>query len=280
MPNSSCARCGAVIVSGQVCAGCSKLLPMDELQALALEGIEWLWKHQEKFPRTAQGPHPQGYDELYVTPFLRTAAEAPKPELYGLTWDEITGKTANYEISISQRWPTWIRHFAKKKIPLSSPSHPKHQSLGAFVAACDEFLARKKSDWQKMRAMESWWGELTGAEFEQEIAALLCRFGMKAKRVGKAGDGGIDIRIEREGTSAILVQCKALDKPVGPAVVREMIGVRQAAALSPAWIVSRSGFSSDAKDLARRHEIGLLTLRMLLETEKVLKETGQCFRFN
>lgn len=66
---------------------------------------------------------------------------------------------------------------------------------------------------------------MTGTEFEQYVAQMLCHRGFSSVNVvGGAGDGGVDIlAISPEGANAAF-QCKRQASNVGVQVVRQLIG--------------------------------------------------------
>ncbi len=60
---------------------------------------------------------------------------------------------------------------------------------------------------------------MNGHDFETEIAALFGEKGYRTEQTRGSGDDGIDIWLEKGGKKYI-VQCKAHEKPVGPATVQ------------------------------------------------------------
>ena len=88
---------------------------------------------------------------------------------------------------------------------------------------------------------------------------------------GSGGDGGIDVKIEKNGKKFI-VQCKHWkSKKVGVPIVREMLGVMIDKNADGVKIVSTSGFTKNAYDFARDNNIELITGNQLLCFIKNLK---------
>jgi restriction system protein len=104
--------------------------------------------------------------------------------------------------------------------------------------------------------------------FEEVVLDVLLALGYggskpdAAERVGRSGDGGIDgvIREDTLGLDAIYVQAKkwALERGVGPREIREFIGALQDVEATKGIFITTSGFSSEARELARRRRIVLI----------------------
>jgi len=76
---------------------------------------------------------------------------------------------------------------------------------------------------EKHKALEDW-KKLggNGREFEKIVALIFKNSGYKTRVVGGAGDGGIDIKAEKDG-KRFFIQCKQMDK-VKPDDVRAFWG--------------------------------------------------------
>ncbi len=111
-------------------------------------------------------------------------------------------------------------------------------------------------------------GELSWREFEELVAEAFRREGYRAQENSKAGaDGGIDIRLRKDG-QLYLVQCKNWNSNrVGVGVVREMVGVMVDAGAAAVVIVCSGRFTRDAwsfaKDKPVRPVDGRALLRMI-----------------
>lgn len=83
--------------------------------------------------------------------------------------------------------------------------------------------------------MFDYWDNLSGHQFEQAFAEA-CRLQGYSAAVSKAGgDGGIDLILKKDGRE-IVVQCKAHNKKIGPAPVRDLYGV-----IGCKWLQRRLG---------------------------------------
>ena len=74
------------------------------------------------------------------------------------------------------------------------------------------------------RSRLSFWRTLSWREFEIEVARLFRRMGFRSNPTPATGDSGVDVTLWDEAGGKFIVQCKHHAKPIGPAVVREMLG--------------------------------------------------------
>ena len=88
---------------------------------------------------------------------------------------------------------------------------------------------------------------LAPEEFEEYVGILFQKQGYQVQQVGKTGDMGIDLRLEKNGNSAI-VQCKrySLNNKIGPSLVREFRGVMAREQVSRGYIVTTTQFMAGA----------------------------------
>lgn len=116
---------------------------------------------------------------------------------------------------------------------------------------------------ESLRRQVGWWQSLDGWKFENEVAALLTKGGYTVQQTGGPGDEGVDL-ILRQNDATILVQCKALNRDVGPGAVRDLYGALMHHGANEAWLVTSRGFSSRARHFAAGKPISLLTIRDVL----------------
>ncbi len=103
-----------------------------------------------------------------------------------------------------------------------------------------------------------------GYEFERIVAEELERQGYEVKQTKKSGDFGVDI-IARKGEGKIAIQVKNTRDPVGVKAVQEVFTGKRYYRCKEAWVVSTSGFTKRAKELARKTRVKLLTWEDLKE---------------
>ncbi len=128
--------------------------------------------------------------------------------------------------------------------------------LPAAVSAVDSLRKRRLLDRQSgidsIRAL-SW------KEFEELLAEAYRRDGYAVREnVSTGPDGGVDLRIEKDG-NVYLVQCKQwrIDK-VGVSVVREMYGLMTAERASGVIVATSGMFTQEAKNFAAHKPIDLV----------------------
>ena len=106
---------------------------------------------------------------------------------------------------------------------------------------------------------------LSWREFEELVAEAFRREGYRVVENTKAGaDGGVDIRLRKEGRF-VLVQCKHWNSnKVGVSVVREMCGVMMDQRAAGVAIVCSGGFTRDAWGFAKDKPVRLVDGQSLL----------------
>lgn len=116
------------------------------------------------------------------------------------------------------------------------------------------------------KSKRDFWINLSGYEFEREVAKLFERQGCKAYVTKKSGDGGVDIVLEKNNRK-VAVQCKHHVAPVGPNYIRELIGVTASQGYSACIFVSLNGYTKAAENEAKqsRVTIELLSLNDLIK---------------
>lgn len=124
---------------------------------------------------------------------------------------------------------------------------PVMQKYDQYQAACRRYhcLNRVRSYLAYAKEARSW---LTadGPTFEGLVAHYFRAQGYHVEALGGANDGGVDLRVAKEGERAI-VQCKAYANPLGPAIVRELYGTLQHEGAQRAYLATLNGISRNAR---------------------------------
>ncbi|MEV5082349.1 restriction endonuclease [Streptomyces sp. NPDC056159] len=107
---------------------------------------------------------------------------------------------------------------------------------------------------------------LTPYEFEDFVAWLLQRDGcLDVKRVGGAGDDGVDVRGRTVLDRPVAVQCKHLSNKVSPRQVREFLGAVIAEHRDGvAVFVTSSYFTKNADEFGVAHGLVLVNMQQLV----------------
>jgi restriction system protein len=103
---------------------------------------------------------------------------------------------------------------------------------------------------------------MTGAEFEDYVAARLQRAGWQVSFTSVSGDYGVDLIAERDDKS-VAVQCKRHGKPVGVAAVQQVVSGARHHGCTKSIVISNQEFTQAAKQLAFTHGCQLIGRRAL-----------------
>lgn len=137
----------------------------------------------------------------------------------------------------------------------------EYELLGSFERELFAYVY-----WSKRRAAE-FWKSLSGVAFERELARVFRLAGYEASLTSASRDEGIDIILKREGTTGI-VQCKAHRGPVGPNVVRELLGSAVHFNADFAMLASTSGFTPASVEFAAQKSIILLEVPDIIRMQE------------
>ena len=106
-------------------------------------------------------------------------------------------------------------------------------------------IPKKKQSSEIHRDDETWWWNLTGWDFEEEVAKVFRKHGYKAKVTKKTGDNGVDI-IMYKNKKKIIVQCKHYRDNATPESVRALWGVKDSFKADEVYLVASSGVSKQS----------------------------------
>ncbi|MCF7982683.1 MAG: restriction endonuclease [Pseudomonadales bacterium] len=136
---------------------------------------------------------------------------------------------------------------------------------------------RKRRMLEKQSSIQSL-NDLSWKEFEELVGEAYRRQGFAVKENHKLGaDGGVDLRLEKNG-QVHLVQCKQWkSQKVGVSVVREMFGVMTGESASSVIVISSGTFTSEAHNFAAGKPIILIEgpqlLTLISEVQTVPHQT-------
>ena len=114
---------------------------------------------------------------------------------------------------------------------------------------------------------------LSWKEFEELVAEAYRRKGFRVIENHQLGaDGGVDVRLEKDGTTH-LIQCKQWKtQKIGVAVIREMFGIMTAEKASNVMVICSGKFTQDAEKFAKDKPIELIEGTQLLELVKSVQQ--------
>lgn len=116
------------------------------------------------------------------------------------------------------------------------------------------------------KTSRDYWINMSGLQFEKEVASLFRSQGYSATVTSATGDGGVDI-ILIKGNERIAIQCKHHSKPVGPNDVRALQGVVAAKNFARGIFVSLNGYTTTVYGEVRNSNVKI----ELLELKDILK---------
>ena len=114
---------------------------------------------------------------------------------------------------------------------------------------------------------------LSWVEFENLLHQYFIEKGFRVTDTNKGPDGGVDLRLSKDGQAAI-VQCKHWRaSKVGVSVIREQYGIMAAEGVDRSFVITSGKFTHDAKSRAKDKAIELVDgkqLRKLLGHAELL----------
>jgi len=117
------------------------------------------------------------------------------------------------------------------------------------------------------RTQQDFWTSLSGLQFENELAKLFRKLGVRAEQTTASDDKGVDIWLRTEKGKEI-VQCKAHKNPITPHVVRELYGTLKHFGAAQAILASTSGFTKGVFEFTKDKPISLLDLNSIIAMQK------------
>lgn len=140
-----------------------------------------------------------------------------------------------------------------------------------YKAAVNEYKNYKE------RCCRSFWENLSGWDFEKEVASLYRKLGYETTLTPATADGGVDVILRKDG-KRIAVQCKHHKKPVGPNDVRALQGVVVSREFDYGIFISLNGYTPTVKQevfyTSNNVKVELLELKDLVEMSKNFNENN------
>ena len=131
--------------------------------------------------------------------------------------------------------------------------------------------AQREAERARQRKLRDYWMNLSGIEFERELAALFQRRGYQVQSTPSSGDQGIDLIARKNGKTTI-VQCKRHKSPVGPAIARELYGSLIASRADRAILACTGGFTRGVKEFVKDKPITLIDAWDIIKVEASIQE--------
>lgn len=117
--------------------------------------------------------------------------------------------------------------------------------------------ARRRRDLKYARSGLRAIDRMSGAEFEEFVAAQLRVAGYSVTPTASTGDYGVDLIAKKDG-ARMAVQCKRLAKAVGVAAVQQVVAGARQHGCNRTVVVTNQTFTKAARQLASTHHCRLV----------------------
>ena len=114
---------------------------------------------------------------------------------------------------------------------------------------------------EKQRAV---WLKMDGITFEREVARIYRAHGYEAQTTKATGEGGVDIRLRKDGVYSI-AQCKNVCRKIDEPAVKKLLETMHKEKASKAILICSGGFTTKAHVFAKNKPIELLDLNQFLK---------------
>jgi restriction system protein len=144
-----------------------------------------------------------------------------------------------------------------------------------FVAAVSAFFQFRKGRLLERQTGLDSLGELSWRKFESLVSeAFRCKGFLVLDNIDDGPDGGVDIRLRKNG-QVVFVQCKHWKaRRVSVKVVRELFGVMAARNVKQGIVVTYGDFTSEAREFAKANSIALVDGPKLTQMIAAVQQSG------
>lgn len=152
----------------------------------------------------------------------------------------------------------WNKELDKFIIKLVIPSIPFIASKPQYAPYIREILDRHCDDLIASLSLRHTEASIrNGFDYEAFVGDLLKDQGWDVSVTPASGDQGADV-IARRGPETVVIQCKFYTGAVGNKAVQEVAAARVHYGATQAAVVSKSGFTASARQLAATNDVALL----------------------
>lgn len=132
------------------------------------------------------------------------------------------------------------------------------------ISVFEKEYVNKMTALQNNRNQREYWLSLSGREFEKEIAWMYNQLGYKVELTPTTGDGGIDIKLWKNGIFSV-IQCKNHRQRVSVDVVRDLFGTMNKVGATSGILICSGGFTRGVFDFVRGLPIQLIDIDNLFQ---------------
>ncbi|MFG1417167.1 restriction endonuclease [Xanthobacter sp. V0B-10] len=205
--------------------------------------VIWMMRKAKKNEehRTIEAAILKACDQNRDAILARNKVKLTAPDEYGL----VNPTKWNKELD------KFITNFVNPTIPhlATKPKYAPH-IRGIIEQRCDDITANGA-----LRHTEA--TVRNGLEYEVFVGDLLKDQGWDVSLTPASGDQGADV-IARRGPEVVVIQCKFYAGAVGNKAVQEVAAARVHYGATQAAVVSKSGFTASARQLAATNDVALL----------------------
>jgi restriction system protein len=141
------------------------------------------------------------------------------------------------------------------------PEFSKYSNWPAFILEEIDQAVHGASDQESDVTLSS---QEIGIQYEMHCEAILTQAFWHVSRTSTTGDHGVDLIATHQSGPRVCIQCKYSSNPVGNTAVQEVAAGRAHYSGTHAVVVSHSGFTKSAKELALSNRVILLATEDLL----------------
>ena len=176
---------------------------------------------------------------------------------------EVGSKINSYEVAKS----TFRRNEAEKAAEVQRALQQAKEA---------EIIRRRREEAEEAQQRRNYdhWMSLSGIEFERQLGILYRQRGYRVESTTTSGDEGIDLILRKNGKTTV-VQCKSHQKPVGPAIARELFGSMVAFRADDAILACTGGFTRGVKEFVRGKPITLISASELARMGSSVDDVDQ-----
>jgi restriction system protein len=181
-------------------------------------------------------------------------------------------KTDDYGNVNPKPWTDEIARFINSNILPKLSQEERNALKGKWSDVATDLIEGPVADRNASLERELSYDEsMSPTMFEHYCASLLRKAGWACDVTKASGDQGVDVVATKNGTK-IALQCKKYGSPVGNAAVQEVAAARIHVGATVAAVVSNTGYTRSARELAARTKTLLLHHAELPRLDEILAE--------
>lgn len=175
-----------------------------------------------------------------------------------------------YGRPLLEKWTSEIDYFITHHIEPSLTTRERDLLALERAAIADLVALQVEAQMQAHAPSRGPTDTMTPAEFEIFCAEELRRAGWAAQVTAQSRDQGVDVVAEKAGVRVVL-QCKLYSRPVGNKSVQEVVAARAHEQATHGVVVTNTGYTPAAEQLAATNRVLLLHYRDLPALETLLR---------